>query len=95
MYRGLATAAEQAAESLGLEYQIEEVTDLEYMIGLGVTAMPALAVDGKVKVEGRVPSVAEIEQILDGTEPCGLGKAELAQKKAKVTKPEGLPLIHQ
>jgi hypothetical protein len=45
--------------------KIEEVTDLEHMVGLGVMNTPALAVDGKVKMEGRVPPVGEIEQILD------------------------------
>jgi small redox-active disulfide protein 2 len=60
----LAMAAEKAAQSLTVEYQIEKVTDLEYMVGLGATATPALAVDGDLKVEGRVPSVEEIKKIL-------------------------------
>jgi small redox-active disulfide protein 2 len=60
----LATAAEKAAQSLGVEYQIEKVTDLEHMIGLGVMAPPALAVDGKLKVEGRVPSVEDLKKLL-------------------------------
>jgi protein-disulfide isomerase len=47
-----------------VEYQIERVTDLEHMVGLGVMATPALAVDGDLKVEGRVPSVEEIKRIL-------------------------------
>jgi protein-disulfide isomerase len=34
------------------------------MIGLGVMATPALAVDGKVRVAGRVPSVEEIKTML-------------------------------
>ena len=60
----LATATEKAAQSLGLEYQIEKVTDLEHMSGLGVMMTPALAVGGKVKVEGRVPSVEETKKML-------------------------------
>ena len=60
----LTMATEKAARSLGLEYQIEKVTDLEHMIGLDVMEMPALAVDGKLKVEGRVPSVEEIKTML-------------------------------
>ena len=60
----LATATETAAQSLGLEYEIEKVTDLERMIGLGVMMTPALAVDGRVKVEGRVPSVEELTRLL-------------------------------
>jgi small redox-active disulfide protein 2 len=60
----LATAVAKAAQSLAVEYQIERVTDLEHMVGLGVMATPALAVDGDLKVEGRVPSVEEIKRIL-------------------------------
>jgi small redox-active disulfide protein 2 len=60
----LATATEEAAKALGLEYQIEKVTDLEHMIGLGVMRTPALAVNGKVKVAGRVPSVEDLKSML-------------------------------
>lgn len=60
----LTKAAEEAAQSLGLEYELEKVTNLEHMVGLGVMATPALAVDGDLKVEGRVPSVEEIKRIL-------------------------------
>ena len=60
----LAAATEEAAKALGLEYQIEKVTDLEHMIGLGVMRTPALAVDGQVKVEGRVPSVEDLKKLL-------------------------------
>jgi small redox-active disulfide protein 2 len=64
----LAMAAEEAAQSLAVEYQIERVTDLEHMVGLGARATPALAVDGDLKVEGRVPSMEEIKKILAFTE---------------------------
>ena len=60
----LATDAEKAAQWLGVEYQIERVRDLEYMVGLGARATPALAVDGTLRVEGRVPSVEEIRALL-------------------------------
>ena len=60
----LAMDAEKAAQSLGVEHQIERVRDLEYMVGLGARKTPALAVDGDLKVEGRVPSVEEIREML-------------------------------
>ena len=44
----------KAAQSLGLNYEIEKVTDLEHMIGLGVMATPALAVHGAGDPWGRV-----------------------------------------
>ena len=60
----LAADAAKAAQSLGADYQIERVRDLEYMVGLGARATPALAVDGDLKMEGRVPSVEEIKEML-------------------------------
>jgi small redox-active disulfide protein 2 len=60
----LAAATEEAAKALGLEYQIEKVTDLKQIMGFGVMRTPALAVDGKVEVAGRVPSVEDLKKLL-------------------------------
>ncbi len=60
----LAAATEQAAKTLGLEYQIEKVSDLNQIMSFGVMMTPALVVDGKVKVAGRVPSVEDIKKML-------------------------------
>jgi small redox-active disulfide protein 2 len=60
----LAEATEEAAKGLGMEYRIEKVTDIKEIIGFGVMSTPALAVDGVVKVVGKVPSLPEIRQIL-------------------------------
>ena len=50
----LAKNAEKAAAQLGLEYEIEKVTDLKEIMKFGVMMTPALAVDGEVKVAGKV-----------------------------------------
>ncbi|MGB7630807.1 MAG: thioredoxin family protein [Candidatus Deferrimicrobium sp.] len=60
----LAETTEQAAKSLGLEYRMEKVTDIQAITGFGVMMTPALAVDGEVKVSGKVPSMEEIRKIL-------------------------------
>ncbi len=60
----LAAATEQAAQALGLEYRIEKVTELQQIMAFGVMMTPALVVDGKVKVAGRVPSVDDIKRML-------------------------------
>ena len=62
--RRLLAAAEQAATNLGLEYELEKVEDIDSIVAFGVLRTPALAVDGAVKVSGRVPSVTEIERLL-------------------------------
>ncbi len=60
----LAEMAEKAAKSLGLEYRLEKVTDIRAIMRFGVMMTPALAVDGVVKVSGKVPSEKEIRKIL-------------------------------
>ena len=60
----LAKVAEEAAKALGLEYELKKVTAINDIMKFGVMVTPALAVDGKVKVCGKVPSVDEIKQML-------------------------------
>lgn len=56
--------AEAAAKALGIEYTIEKVTDLDKIMSFGVMITPALAIDGQVKVVGKVPSVEELKPII-------------------------------
>jgi len=60
----LAENAEAAARALGLDYQLEKVTDIRTIMNFGVMITPALMVDGQVKVAGKVPDVAELKTIL-------------------------------
>ena len=60
----LAQFTEQAVKELGVPAEIEKVTDLKQIIALGVMMTPALAINGTIKVVGKVPSVAEIKTIL-------------------------------
>ena len=60
----LAENAEAAAGELGIEHQIEKVTDITEIMKFGVMMTPALAVDGEVKVVGKVPSVDQIKALL-------------------------------
>jgi small redox-active disulfide protein 2 len=60
----LADNTKQAADNLGLEYEMEKVTDINQIMGFGVMTTPGLVVDGKVLVTGRVPSPGDIEILL-------------------------------
>lgn len=60
----LAENAEAAAKSAGVNYEMEKVTDLNAIMAFGVMMTPALAVDGVVKVVGKVPEPAEIGKLL-------------------------------
>ncbi len=60
----LAAAAKEAADSCGIEYQIEKVTDFMRFADFGVMITPALVVDGEVKVAGKVPSVEDLKKMV-------------------------------
>ena len=60
----LAENAEAAARSLGVEYEIEKVTQINDIMAFGVMVTPALVVDGDVKVAGKVPSPEDIEKMI-------------------------------
>ena len=60
----LTKQTEAAANALGLDYEIEKVTDIDQIMAMGVMMTPALAVDGQVKVMGRIPSVVELQRLI-------------------------------
>jgi len=62
--RNLAANTEKAAQQLGMEFDLEKVTSPMDIARFGVMRTPALAIEGNVKVMGRVPDVAEIVTIL-------------------------------
>lgn len=55
---------EEAVAASGVEAQVEKVTDINVITGFGVMMTPALAIDGEVKVVGKVPSPEEIAKLL-------------------------------
>jgi len=60
----LAASTRAAADQLGIEYQIEKVTEISKFADYGVMLTPGLLVDGKVKSQGKVPTVDEIKAML-------------------------------
>jgi len=62
--KALPEQTEKAAKGVGLDYSLEKVTDIEKIMSFGVLSTPALAVDGVVKVAGRVPGLEEIKKLL-------------------------------
>ncbi len=57
--------AEAAAKGLGIEFEIEKVTGINEIMKFGVMVTPALAVDGEVKVVGKVLSPGEIKELFE------------------------------
>jgi len=60
----LAENAEIAAKELEMEYELEKVTKISDIMKFGVIMTPALAVDGRVKVAGKVASVEQLKEML-------------------------------
>ena len=60
----LASATRAAAERLGIDCEMEKISDFMRFADFGVMITPALVVDGKLKVAGKVPSGTELENML-------------------------------
>lgn len=60
----LAENTEAAAKAMGIEYELVKVTDINEIMKFGVMMTPALAVDGQVKVVGKVPDPEAIKSML-------------------------------
>ncbi|MCK5786787.1 MAG: TM0996/MTH895 family glutaredoxin-like protein [Candidatus Sabulitectum sp.] len=60
----MAEVAEAAALELGIEYELEKISDLNEIVSFGVMMTPALAVDGVVKAVGKVPAFETMKEIL-------------------------------
>jgi small redox-active disulfide protein 2 len=63
----LEAAAKSVADAAGIPYEIEHIKDINEFVKRGVMFTPALAIDGKVIVAGRVPSKAELTQLFNDT----------------------------
>ncbi len=60
----LAESAEAAAVELGIDFELEKISDINQIMAFGVMMTPALAIDGEVKVVGKIPSPEELKQLL-------------------------------
>ena len=60
----LAAAAEAAAKTLGIDYELVKVKELAEIMKRGVMLTPALVIDGVVKIAGRSAGEDEIASLL-------------------------------
>ena len=56
--------AKAAVQALGLDIEVEYVTDMEQVMAYGVMSMPAIVVNEQVASMGKVLSAAETEALL-------------------------------
>ncbi len=62
--KNLETLTRTALDELGLAVQIEKVTDAGEIVSWGVMSTPALVIDDKVVLSGRVPPADQIKQLI-------------------------------
>jgi small redox-active disulfide protein 2 len=55
---------DQALKELGTYADLEKVEDLKAIMDFGVMLTPAVAIDGEVKVVGKIPSVQEMKRLI-------------------------------
>ena len=60
---------EEVIETLGIDAEVVKVEDLEEIVAHGVMINPTLMVDGEIVILGRIPTVGEIEQLLQRDMP--------------------------
>lgn len=63
--RKLTENVTRAAQELGIECEIEKVTELAEIVAHGVMMTPALVVDGRVEAVGSVLDVAALKRVLE------------------------------
>lgn len=56
----LEAMAKAAADKLGVPYELTHVKDINAIVQRGVMTTPALAIDGRIVVSGRLPSESEL-----------------------------------
>jgi small redox-active disulfide protein 2 len=62
--KALEKAANDAVSAAGVDATVSKVEDIMEIMQFGVMTTPALVVDGKVVVKGRVASVEEIKSFI-------------------------------
>ena len=57
--------AKKAVEELGADATIEKVTDMKDIMGYGVMRTPAIVINEKVKMYGKICTVDEIKKYIN------------------------------
>jgi len=73
--------SKQAADEMGITYEVSKVKEINKIMEYGVMITPALVVNGVVKSAGKLPSLDEIKKLIadnaaeknQGCGGCGCG----------------------
>jgi small redox-active disulfide protein 2 len=62
--KALEKATKEAIAESGIDATVTKIDDIVEIMNYGVMSTPALVIDGKVVVKGKVPTVAEIKSLI-------------------------------
>lgn len=62
--RLLERRVKEVVKELGKDIEVVKIESIEEIMERGITMIPALAIDGDVKIKGRVPKKEEIKELL-------------------------------
>lgn len=62
--KSLERVTTETVAAMGIKAEIEKVEDIVKIINYGIMHTPALVINGKVVISGRVPSVTELKEVL-------------------------------
>lgn len=68
----------KAVKELGIDAEVEYITDVQKILEMGLMSTPVLAIDGKAVLVGSVPNIEKIKNIIAGD-----NQAEKAKKSIK------------
>jgi len=57
---------QEAVKDLGVEAELIKVESIDELVERGVMSTPALFIDGKMRMAGKVPTVDELKRLLQG-----------------------------
>ncbi len=64
--QSLEANARQAVEELGIDAEVVKITEMGKIMAYGVMSTPGVVINGEVKGSGRLFSVEEIKEMLQG-----------------------------
>ena len=62
--KALEKVTREAVANMGISAEVEKVEDIQKIMGYGVMRTPALVINEKVVLSGRLPSLSEIKEII-------------------------------
>jgi len=60
----LESIVKQAIGELGITADVVKVTDINTIVSKGIIRTPAMTIEGKVVLEGKVPTIEEVKKII-------------------------------